>query len=69
MLQAGARAAEALELLAGITSKPNHEFWPDELPYGCAAARGVIETRGIAQGQLASDLTFFRAYLGQTPRH
>ncbi|MDR1799177.1 MAG: PIN domain-containing protein [Bifidobacteriaceae bacterium] len=52
-IRAGTTATEALELLAGITSKPNHEFWPDELPYGSVEVRGVIGHRQVTDAYLA----------------
>lgn len=49
----GATSEEAMRVLAGITRRDAHEFWPDDLDYGNVAMVGVIGHRQVTDAYLA----------------
>ena len=49
----GNSLADASGLLHGIRALPDHEFWPDELPYSDVPMSGVIGHRQVTDAYLA----------------
>ncbi len=49
----GATGEQAVRVLAAITSRDAHEFWPDDLGYGEVAMAGVIGHRQVTDAYLA----------------
>lgn len=53
LVREGQRAATARAVLAGTTSGPRHEFWPDSIPYTDVPVQGVIGHRQVTDAYLA----------------
>lgn len=53
VMRHGATADQALEVLAGLTRRAEHERWPDDLGYDEVALTGVIGHRQVTDAYLA----------------
>ena len=53
LVRAGRSAATARRVLAGTTAHPQHEFWPDDVPYTEVPCEGIIGHRQITDAYLA----------------
>ena len=53
LIREGQPAATARAILAGTTAHPQHEFWPDDLPYTDVPVQGVIGHRQVTDAYLA----------------
>lgn len=54
LLRSGVDAVTATELLAATTDHPQHQFWPDDLPYDASMVRGVVGHRQVTDAYLAA---------------
>ena len=52
-MQRGHSIHDAMGLLQAICALPDHEFWPDDLPYGGVHVAGVIGHRQVTDAYLA----------------
>jgi toxin-antitoxin system PIN domain toxin len=48
----GADAASSV--LTALTARPEHEFWPDDLPYDASILRGVLGHRQVTDAYLVA---------------
>lgn len=53
LLRSGAVVAEAVDVLGGVTSSPDHEFWPDSVGFDAVSLRGVVGHRQVTDAYLA----------------
>jgi predicted nucleic acid-binding protein len=53
LIREGQPAATAQAILAGTTAHPQHEFWPDDLPYTKVPVQGIIGHRQVTDAYLA----------------
>lgn len=53
LLREGQPAATAWAILAGTAGHPQHEFWPDGLPYTDVPVQGIIGHRQVTDAYLA----------------
>jgi toxin-antitoxin system PIN domain toxin len=53
LIREGQPAATARAILAGTTAHPQHEFWPDDLPYTDVPVQGIIGHRQVTDAYLA----------------
>lgn len=53
LLREGTTTAQAFYVLKGISSLPEHEFWPDDIPYAEVDLRGVVGHRQVTDAYLA----------------
>ena len=53
LLREGTSALEARRVLEALSSLPEHEFWPDEIPYTKVALDGVLGHRQVTDAYLA----------------
>ena len=53
LIREGQPAATARAIVAGTTAHPQHEFWPDDLPYTDVPVQGVIGHRQVTDAYLA----------------
>jgi toxin-antitoxin system PIN domain toxin len=53
LVREGRSAATARRVLAGTTAHPQHEFWPDDVPYTEVPCEGIIGHRQITDAYLA----------------
>lgn len=49
----GATAEQGVRVLAGVTTRNAHEFWPDDLGYGEVAMTAVVGHRQVTDAYLA----------------
>jgi predicted nucleic acid-binding protein len=54
MVREGAAAKSALSVLAGLTGRRDHTFWPDLLPYDHVRLAGVVGHRQVTDAYIAS---------------
>lgn len=54
VLRQGGAAHQAVRVLAGVTVRDAHQFWPDDLAYGDVAMTGVVGHRQVADAYLAA---------------
>lgn len=54
VLRGGGTAAVALAVLRGLTARPDHEQWPDDLGYDRVDLRGVVGHRQVTDAYLAA---------------
>jgi toxin-antitoxin system PIN domain toxin len=52
-LREGASAVDAVRLLQDLDADPNHQFWPDDLPYRKVRMAGVVGHRQVTDAYLA----------------
>ena len=53
LIREGQPATTARAILAGTTAQPQHEFWPDDLPYTEVPVHGIIGHRQVTHAYLA----------------
>lgn len=53
LIREGQPAATARAILAGTIAHPQHEFWPDDLPYTDVPIQGIIGHRQVTDAYLA----------------
>ena len=53
LLRRRVRPDQALHQLEIITAQPQHEFWPDHVPFTAVALTGVISHRQVTDAYLA----------------
>ncbi len=53
LVREGQSAATARQVLAGTTTHPQHEFWPDDVQYTEVPCEGIIGHRQITDAYLA----------------
>ena len=53
LIREGQPAAAARAILAGTAAHPQHEFWPDDLPYTDVSVQGIIGHRQVTDAYLA----------------
>lgn len=53
LLREGQTAESAQVVVSGLAAHPNHEFWPDDIPYKDVAMQGVIGHRQVTDAYLA----------------
>jgi uncharacterized protein len=53
LVREGQSAATARQVLTETTAHPQHEFWPDDVPYSEVPTEGIIGHRQITDAYLA----------------
>ena len=53
LIREGQSASTAQEILTGTTANPQHEFWPDDIPYTDVPTQGIIGHRQVSDAYLA----------------
>jgi toxin-antitoxin system PIN domain toxin len=53
LIREGQSATTARAILAGTTAHPQHEFWPDDLPYTEVPVQAIIGHRQVTHAYLA----------------
>lgn len=53
LIREGQTAAAAASVLRGLAANPQHEFWPDDLPYTEVPTAGIIGHRQVTDAYLA----------------
>jgi uncharacterized protein len=53
LIREGQAASAAQEILTGTTADPQHEFWPDNVPYTDVPIHGIIGHRQVTDAYLA----------------
>ena len=54
VLRSGGTAGMAEQVLRGVTRRPDHEFWPDDLDHRDVDLRGVVGHRQVTDAYLAA---------------
>jgi len=67
-LRQGVSTGDARALLAGICALPEHEFWPDDVPYADIRLTGVLGHRQVTDAYLAGLARRRRARLATLDR-
>ena len=53
LLREGAPSTDAWRVLTSVSELSDHEFWPDDLPYGQVRRDGVVGHRQVTDAYLA----------------
>jgi uncharacterized protein len=53
LIREGRPAAMALAIVRETSAHPQHEFWPDDIPYHEVPARGIVGHRQVTDAYLA----------------
>lgn len=54
VLRGGGTSVTALTVLGGLTSRPDHSLWPDDLDFAGVDLRGVVGHRQVTDAYLAA---------------